>query len=236
MTTSTDLILEVSEDLQDQWSGDEFSRWSSADLLKYLNDAEKVIVTYNPQSYISTAVYILVAGTKQTLPDGTSSFQSPAAVTHPKAIELIKIHRNMGITGLVAGTTITPIGPRDMDEVYPLWRSVTASATVVHYMFDKEDRTRFEVYPPQPTVSMGYIEAVYSAVPTVITTGGNVNLGDEYLPALRAYMRYRAYSVDAQNSQGGYARSLDAWGMFLSLIGQKENQEKSNPTKPVLVG
>lgn len=227
MTYASTLIEEVSNDLDDQWDGEEYTRWSQDDLLEYLNDAEKMLAFFLPSSYTPTLIYKLVAGTKQAFPDGTASFLSPTGSTHPKVIEPIKITRNMGADGLTAGALILPIDPKDMDEVMPSWRSTTASANVIHALFDKSVRSRFEVYPPQPPAAQGYIEMVGSAVPSAIVKSGDsydvaINMGDEFIPTLKVYMRFRAYSRDAKSSQPAYARALDAWNMFLTLVGRKD--------------
>jgi len=236
MIYASALIEEVSHDLMDQFSGDEYSRWTQADLLRYLNAAEMQTVFFKPQSNVVTGTYRLIAGVAQSLPDGTSSYQTPSAVTLKKAIELISINRNMGTTGLVAGETIYPVDPKEMDSVVPGWRSVTASATVVHSMFDPDDRTSFDVYPAQPTSSMGWIEAIYSAVPDTIAVADDdyevaITLPDEYGPALRSYMKFRAYARDSKDSTYAYARSLDAWNHFLSLIGRKDLIESRLPSR-----
>ena len=219
---ASELILAVSNDLQDQDSGDEYSRWTEDDLLGYLNDGERAIVFLKPQAYVDDTPFQLVAGVRQSWPSG--------------AIEPIGRMRNMGPTGTTAGERVFLIEPKDMDECYPGWRSATASATVVHFMFDQNDRRSFEVYPPQPTSSMGYVEAPYSKVPPTIVKDGtsyavSVNLGDEYKEALIAYMKFRTWAVDAQDSQYAYARSADAWQLFLALIGRKDLVESKLPAK-----
>ena len=229
MTQVNELVARVSAQLNDQWPGDEFSRWSTTVLTEYLTDAERMTVFLKPQSHVVTAVYQLVAGTRQRLPDGSASFLSPTSATHPQAVELISITRNMGADGSTDGDPIFPVDIKDMNEGFPAWRSATASGVVLHYMFNKNDRDKFEVYPAQPATTH-WVEAIYSAVPPVLAWSTNpINLGGEYVPALETYMLYKAYALDAQNSEfpGGRAQAL--LGQYLSLIGRKDLIESGLP-------
>lgn len=231
MLAST-LIAEVAADIFD---GD-YERWDEDYHLASLNAGERQLVFFKPTAYIIAGVYQLAAGPRQSLPDGTSSYQDPAAATLLKAIELVEITRNMGTDGLTAGTAIVPVEIQDIDELYPGWRAVTAAATVQHVMFDKNDRTTFSVFPKQPSASMGWIEAVYSAVPTAIATVGgsyavDCNLSDEYAEPLKNYMKFRAYSMDAANSQYSADRALAHWNLFLMQIGRKDLVEQRYPSR-----
>ena len=229
MTTVNGLVERVSAQLFDQWPGDTYARWTAADLINYLNQAEEATVFLKPQAYVVTAVYQLVEGTRQSLPDGSASFVSPAAATHPKAVELVSVNRNMGADGATAGASIFPVDGKEMNDLFPAWRSTTASGVVVHSMFNKNDRTVFEVYPAQPATAH-WIEVIYSAVPPTAAAGGSISLGGEYVPALETYMLYQAHSMDAQNSQFSATRAAMLWGKYLSLIGRKDLIEKNLPT------
>jgi hypothetical protein len=236
MTYTSTLILEVSEDLHDQALGDEYARWSQADLLKYLNAGERQIVYFKPTTYVITAVYQLAEGIPQNLPDGSTDYYGPDEnpinpTALAQAVELIKVTRNMGNDGRTEGETIYPVRPQDMEEMYPGWRSVTADATVLNYMYEPQCRTSFEVYPPVPASPSVWIEAQYSAVPAEISApAGNydvdINLGDEYLEPIKNYMKYRAHAKDAGNSQFAKQESVAYWNLFLSQIGRKDLIEK----------
>ena len=223
------IITEVAADLLDT----SYERWTEAMLLDYLNAGESHLVYFKPTAYVVTGVYQLIAGTKQALPDGTSSYQNPSAVTLKKAIELIKITRNMGSDGLTSGASIQIVTPQDIDDMFPGWRAVAASATVLNTIFDIKDRTVFEVFPQQPTSSMGWIEAVYSAVPTELAASSeSINLSAEYAEPLRNYMKYRAYSMDGATSEFASSRAQAHWNLFLTQIGRKDLLENKYKGKP----
>lgn len=217
-TLASKLILEVSTDLIDQDPGDTYSRWTETDLLGYLNDAQSQIVFFMPTANIDAVSFQLAAGVAQSVPSSI--------------VELVSVDRNMGADGATPGETIYPIDSKDMDEGFPGWRSATAAATVIHFMFDAKDRRSFDVYPPQPAANQGWVEATGSVVPTVLASSAlNISLGDEYGPAIKAFMKYAAYSMDAAHSEYAGVRAQNWWNMFLTLIGRKDLIEKQYPAR-----
>ena len=211
-TTALTLIAECAADLFDPG----YDRWTEANWLSYLNSGERQLVFFKPTSYISITSFVLVEGITQSLPSG--------------AIELVDIKRNMGTDGATPGASILKCDPKDLDETVPDWRDTTASATVVHFMFDPNNRTKFDVYPKQPATDFGYVEAAYSMVPVEIAaTSNNINLNDEYCEPLKNYMKFRAYARDAQISNFSYNRSLDAYNLFVTQIGRKDLVETRLP-------
>ena len=83
--TGNNLLSRIKDTLQDTTS----VRWPEAELLRYINDAQREIVNFRPESSAKTANVQLVTGTKQALPtDG---------------LRLIKVTRNMSGTGNATG-------------------------------------------------------------------------------------------------------------------------------------
>jgi hypothetical protein len=230
MTSAADIIADVASDIEDT----AYETWSQDDHLAYLNAAENLIAVLKPDSYNPDLIYQLQAGTRQQIPDGTATFLDPDGNTLPRAIEVIRFGRNMGSDGETPGADIKLIAQSDMDEACPDWRSDIEDPEIIHAIFDKNDRRRFEVYPPQPSSGMGWMELIATAIPTPIEKDGDsydvsINLGDEYLQAIRAYMKFRAYGRDAKWSQFAAQRALDAWNLFVTMIGRKDLIEKQLP-------
>lgn len=216
---ASDLMSECADDVLDPNYED---RWDQDDWLRYLNSGETQLVYFKPSANPKTDVFVLVEGPRQSLPTS--------------GIELVDITRNMGTDGLTPGDTIHKVDPKDLDETMPAWRSASAAATVLNFMFDPNNRKEFEVYPPQPSSGFGYIEAIYSELPTKIVKSGEsyavaINLDDEYAEALKNYMIYRALRIDAQVSDAAYRRSLDSWNLFVTQIGRKDLVETRLPAK-----
>ncbi len=81
-------------------------RWPDATKLRYLNAGQRQMVIFKPDVYTLTEVYRLVAGTKQSVPDGTSAFQTPAGATIEECIQFIRLVRNMTVvSNMVASWT-----------------------------------------------------------------------------------------------------------------------------------
>lgn len=186
--------------------------WPEADLLIYYNDGVRQIVVKKPDANPVNAVVQLVAGAKQSIPAG--------------GLAMIDITRNMGATGATSGNNITLVDKAVLGAVLTNWTAVTANATVIHWMYDPADPKTFYVYPPQPGTGMGYVEMIYSAVPTAIAIGAAIPIDDGYENALLNFILYRAWLKKQPALAQGY------WNLFLSDLGLREKEEdENNPNK-----
>lgn len=220
------------------------TRWTDAEKLRYLNAGQRQAVILKPDVYTLSTVYKLAAGTKQSVPDGTASFTTPAAVTIPECIQFLRLIRNMGTTGLVAGPAITPIGMDFLDSYNPDWHSATGVAVVKNYVYNEEDPGHFYVTPPQPSASQGYVEAVFSAAPAdVVADDGPsydvaITISDVYRDTLVNYILFRCYAKDAAMSPYNASRAVEFWNLFVLGLERKDmvrkeyspNVKKPNPS------
>lgn len=190
-----DLRDEVAADLRDTSK----VTWTNDDLLEYLNDGQRMIALLAPQAAVQVENLQLAAGVSQAL----------TAPDH----RLLNITHNMGTDGNTPGRAVRHADMADMDATAPNWRGETASAEVVCYMTDADAPSRFWVYPPQPSVSPGYVQVVVSTTPTNASAGGNISLADIYAPALREWMLYRAKSAEDE-AAGGEPH----WQRFMQII------------------
>jgi hypothetical protein len=62
------IVRRVVETLQDSTS----VRWPISELVRYLNDGQREVVLYRPDSMVTNAVLTCVAGSRQTLPSAGS--------------------------------------------------------------------------------------------------------------------------------------------------------------------
>lgn len=175
------IIDKAQQTLQDETG----VQWTEAELFGYLNDGQRAIVVLKPQAYIKHTTPQLAAGARQTVPaDGHAFAQAQC---------------NMGTDGVTPGAVINNVSKADLDLSYPGWRAATASATVRDAMADPNDPTIFWVSPPQPTVSRGYIELSYGAVPAdVAAIGSAITLNDIYAIALQTYVVARALAKETE--------------------------------------
>ncbi len=219
------------------------TRWTDAEKLRYLNAGQRLAVILKPAVYTLNEVYRLVEGTKQSIPDGTASFQTPTGVTIEEGIQLIRLVRNMGLTGLVPGAAITPIGMDFMDAYNPDWHADTVNAVVKNFIFNEDDSGHFYVTPPQPSgaSAQNYVEAVFSAVPAdVVAVSGPsydvvITLSDIYRDILLNYILHRCYAKDAALSPYNAQRSVEYWNLFVLGLERKDLVRKEyspNVKKP----
>ena len=187
-------------------------RWPEAELLRYINDAQREIVNYRPESSATTSNVQLVTGTKQTLPSG--------------GLRLIKVTRNMSdASGGASGKRAVRIVNVDsLNTQGPDWNDPTVSGdaahgTVVkHYIFDEDDPKNFYVYPG--VAGNAYVEIVYSKAPTDLSSGSsNLDIDDIYGNAVIDYVLFRAYQKDSEYA-GNAQRSQTHYQLFINCVAQ----------------
>ena len=195
---ASSIIRRVVETMQDNTS----VRWPVAELVRYLNDGQREVVLYRPDSMVTNATVALVSGAKQAIPSTGS--------------KLIDVIRNTAGTKRSVRMTVRNI----LDTQSPNWYNLTGVTEILHYMYDPRDPKVFYVYPPA-AASGASVEVVYSAYPTDIAepadgavysaVTGNISLPDIYGNVLADYILYRAYTKDseyagnAQRAQAHYA-------------------------------
>ena len=206
--TGTNLLSRIEDILQDTTS----VRWPEAELLRYINDAQREIVNYRPESSAKTDNVQLVTGTKQTLPtDG---------------LRLIKVTRNMsdasgGATGkrAVRIVNVDILNTQEPDWNDPNVAGDAAHGTVVkHYIFDEDDPRNFYVYPG--VAGNAFVEIVFSNSPTdLANTSAVISVDDIYANAIMDYVLFRAYQKDSEYA-GNAQRANQHYQLFMNCIGQ----------------
>lgn len=200
------IIRRAVETLQDTTS----VRWPVNELVRYLNDGQREIVLYRPDSMVTNATLTCVAGTKQTLP--------------ANGVKLIEVIRNAAATS--AKKSVRMINRETLDAQTPGWHNITGSVDILHFMYDPRDPKAFYVYPPATTSAQ--LDIVYAAYPTDITepddgalytaVTGNISLPDIYGNALLEFVLYRAFMKDSEYA-GNAQRAQAHYTMFANTIG-----------------
>ena len=190
-------------------------RWSESELLGWLNAGQREIVLQRPEAYVVTRDVPLVAGTRQTIP--------------ADAVRLVKVVRNTG------GRAVSLVNPDMLDAEDPEWHAGTASATVIHYLYDQHDQHVYYVYPPN--TGAGQVEVALSAAPPDVVSAGNViSIDDVYANVLLDYVLYRALAKDSGVS-ANLSRATLYYQAFGASLGLKVKADTiSNPgvnTSPV---
>lgn len=201
-----DLITKVRAELNDEDSDNYF--WATDSLIGWLNSGLKEAVIHKPDIYVTIASVLLVVGTRQEIPSG--------------GVQLMDIVRNMGAAGTTPGNPITLIDRQVLDTMYPSWHSMTAEATIKHYIYNEQYPKVFYVFPPNTGT---YVEAIYGATPPIVSAGGNIPLDDIWEPALIDYVCYRAYKRAGDNSPINAATADAYYRSFLLALGAKDAVE-----------
>lgn len=222
--TGTNIIDKARYVLQDS-SG---VRWTDAELLNYINDAQREIVNFKPESKATHSNIQLSTGTEQSLPSG--------------GLRLIKISRNVASTASDAagGKSITIVEEDLLNSMEPDWHDPTVTGSSAHgsiiknYIFDPDDPKKFYVYPGVKSGSNAYIQVVYSALPTDLSSvSDTIDIDDIYGNAIVDFVLYKAYLKDAEFA-ANQQRAGTHYQLFTSSIsggGQAETNLNPNLDK-----
>jgi hypothetical protein len=219
------IIRRAVETLQDTTS----IRWPVNELVRYLNDGQREVVLYRPDSMVTNATITCLAGSKQAIPTNGA--------------KLIEVVRNAA-----AGTSkkaVRMVNREILDAQTPGWHNLTGVNEVLHFMYDPRDPRTFYVYPPATTSAQ--LDIVYAAYPTDITepadgslytaVTGNISLPDIYGNALLDFILYRAYSKDsdyagnAQRAQAHYAAFANTLGIEIKATVAVAPNPVGNPNR-----
>ena len=206
--TGANIISRVQDTLQDTTS----VRWPEAELLRYINDAQREIVNFRPDASATHANIQLITGTEQDLPSG--------------GLRLIKVTRNMSGTASnsTGGRAIRIVDVDILNTQEPDWHNPSVSGDAAHttiakhYVFDNDDPRKFYVYPG--VAGNSYVEIVYSAAPTDLgSTSATISVDDIFGNAIIDFVLYRAYMKDAEYA-GNAQRAQSHYQLFGASIGQ----------------
>lgn len=196
------------------------AKYAAAHKIQAVNLALQSLVSYRPDAAAHTAMVLLVAGTRQTLPaDG---------------VRLLKVIRNRGMNGLsVAGRAITKSDMLVMDALMPQWHEETGQTVVQEYFYDPLVPREFYVYPPAPVTPQIGIEISYVRVLPFMTAGTDTFPVDDYFaPAVIEWMLYAILSSDDEQSPSYSAATAHA-AMFFQLLQVKVSSDGASLPKAV---
>ena len=185
-------------------------RWTEVELLEYLNEAIRAVITNKPSANVTNTSVLLTSGSKQTAPI--------------LSVEIQDITTNMGTDGDTPGRAVTLVNQDTLDISYNTWRTDSQTVSVKHWMYNpKQDSTVFYVYPPSD--GTGYVEMSYSAIPTELTdVDDTIPLDDMYLNVMMEYMLFRCFEKDS-DAPSAQARAMFHFQTAAQLLGVKLSME-----------
>lgn len=195
------------------------TRWTRAELLEWINDAQRTIVMVAPNSSNYTTTVQLSAGSRQSIPtDGWV---------------LLDIYRNMGSTGTIPGRAVRLVSKEMLDGFNPDWHSDTQTTVVKNYVYDLQDQTAYWVYPPND--GSGRIQINYARLPVPCETENDtIYVSDILQTAILDYVLFRAISKDAEYA-GGAEIAAGYLAAFSTALGQKASAEVANNPNQTLM-
>lgn len=210
--TASSVVQRAVQILQDTTS----VRWPVDELVRWLNDGQREIVMYRPDSNTKVATGTLAAGTRQDL-------TTMVGVSTLNPSKLIDITRNVAATG--SKRAVRYIAREILDAQSPAWHGLPGSIDIVHYMFDARDPRAFYVYPP--ALATAQLELIFAGYPIDVgaptgadysTVPGNIGVSDIFANALLDYILYRAYMKDSEYA-GNASRASAHYGTFANSMG-----------------
>jgi len=205
-------------------------RWPVVgELVLWVNDAQREIALLKPDASAKNTTITLATGTKQDLPsDGN---------------RLLRAVRNMSAaSGGTGGRAVRLVQREILDAQSPTWHDPTVTgdaahtAIVKHYVYDEQNPRNFYVYPG--VSGDAYLEIIYSANPSTVAQGDNLDIPDIYANAVMNYVLYMAYMKDADYA-GNSQRAASHFQLFTTSVtgkGQVDALTTPNvPTSPMRV-
>lgn len=187
-------------------------RWPVVDeLVLWVNDAQREIALLKPDSSAKNTTVTLAPGTKQEIPNDGN--------------RLLRVVRNMSAATNGLGKRAVRIVSREvLDAQTPDWHDPTVSGdaahvlTVKHYVYDEQNPRNFYVYPGVASSGgSSFVEIIYSANPSTVAQGGNLDIPDIFANAVMNYVLYMAYMKDAEYA-GNNQRAASHFQLFMSSI------------------
>jgi hypothetical protein len=195
---------QVQELLQDEGG----VTWTTTQLLRAWNEAQKVIVVFAPEASLTTASWQLVAAeTRHAAPSG--------------AIKIIDVMRNMGADGATPGASIRLTTRGNLEDHVTDWHSGTGAASITQWAPDPRNPKLFWTYPRVHASTAVFVEGTYSSVPADIDElTDTITVGDEWAAAAVNWCMYRALARDSKRTPV-FARADHYLKTFGFLVGGK---------------
>lgn len=196
-------------------------RWTTAERIRWMNEAMGAILTRKPTAFSVTKTISLIAGTRQTI-DGDM---------------LLDVVRNVGPEpDNKPGKAIRRTDRQLLDDSDPDWHKAKPRAEIRHYTFDDRASDEFYCYPP--ALAGTRVEIMQAELPAQVAEtndAASLDIGFEYLEAVVNYVVYRCNSKDSEYAAPATAAAFyQAFEAALGIKSQSENAASPNqPTNSV---
>ena len=223
MATGQDIVDEVRAQLLDENVSNQ--RWSDAEMLRYVNAAQRQIVVFLPEANIIEFRFApsIANGARQTLP--------------ADAVKFIQVRSGFDNENSIPGPNMRYVELDAMDAFMPLWQYSLGGQPNIpvvedeyefvhyeHYMHDPREPKVFYLYP-LPDNNSQDILVIYSQLPPDLgSLASALVLTDEYQNAMIDYVMFRAMFKDGRYGVTD-RRSRELWDNFRASLGLKIQME-----------
>jgi hypothetical protein len=203
-TTAQSVIRRAAETIQDLSA----VRWSTAELVRYLNDGQREALMFRPDVFATPTTLTLVDGARQTLP--------------ASAAKLLDVIRNAA--SVSSRRAVRIVNRQLLDSQVPDWHIAPPSVSAIHYMYDPVNPREFYVYPPATVLTQ--LDVIVAQYPSAITepasgtytaVTGNIGMPDILANALTDYVIARAYMKDSEQA-GNAGRAQAHYVLFTAAL------------------
>lgn len=231
-------VMRTITGLLQQPDGEQFVRWTEAELVRFMDHAQLAIAKYLPSSFSRIDAIKLKAGTRQSIETIAALDCKPGDGSTPDApilgMQLLDVVRNMGSDGLTTGAAIRHLtdGRGELDALNPLWHTVTGSV-IEHFVHDP--RAPLDFYVSPAVTGDVWAEIIYSAQPPKIPNTGapgseiykfdssnttKLSVSDDHEEDVVNYCCARALMKNAQFAGNGPSASAYA-ALFMGSLNAK---------------
>lgn len=189
-------------------------RWSDTELLQWLSDGQRALVSIVPDASGTIVNHQLLRGTRQILPDD--------------GILLLDVVRNMQADN-TPGRAIRLTTRELLDAFNPNWHNAPLATEAQAFVFTTQQPTTFYVYPPND--GNGIVELSYSAEPAeLLALTDQLSVTDMCQTPLTDYVLYRAHMKDSDFA-AGQALAAQYFQLFLAALDQGNPADLEDPNK-----
>jgi hypothetical protein len=226
-TLVKDVLYRVSVQLHDV--SPQFNRWTSRELVSWLNEGQRAIAKYIPTSCSRIDAIKLQPGTKQSIDVVAAARIVPGDGSSAVDIQgnaLQSVVRNMGSNGATPGKAIRITDRETLDVNDPNWHTATGSA-VSQYVFDPRTPKIFYVSPGVSATGNVWVEISWLTDPADINIDGSfawdgadatvISIDDKFSDDLVNYILARAFMKDAEAAANA-AMASSAAQLFVASI------------------
>jgi hypothetical protein len=211
-----ELIKYVSEQLNDQEPGYEYTRWSKQLLVNYYNDALSALASFRPDAISVVSFFTLVPGRLQQLPPSMGEF---VAIVDGGDGRKVRTADSV-LASSYNKNSCCPVPTRLDCNGNPLPYVVTSVT------FDRDDPDTFFVWPPVPIGVSPTVKVRHRPITLNFTLSdwdNPVVFDLKYLAPIVSYMLKRANELDME-SQASVAAARDYMREFLLLMDAEYRQ------------